>query len=148
MKNPFQFGSVVGGDTFCNRKKEMADIQRAMQNGDRLFVYSERRLGKTSLVRLAMEGLPKKQFIAAYVDLLGTDDEGSFAAAVARALRRPGTLRPSRLAGDVGYQRFARPQGIALTRPAVWSNSCSTTSGLACCWNSTPTVAAPGAPWA
>src|SRR5438128_10514698 len=107
MKNPFQFGSVVGGDTFCNRKKEMADIQRAMQNGDRLFVYSERRLGKTSLVRIATEGLPKKQFIAAYVDLLGTDDEGSFAAAVARALAQSMASRAEKML-EIARNFFSR----------------------------------------
>jgi hypothetical protein len=25
MKNPFQYGGVVSGDAFCNRKKEVED---------------------------------------------------------------------------------------------------------------------------
>jgi hypothetical protein len=61
MKNPFQYGGVVSGDSFCNRKKELADLLRAMENGEKLFVYSERRFGKTSLVRFALDKLPKKQ---------------------------------------------------------------------------------------
>jgi len=51
MKNPFQYGGVVSGDAFCNRKQEVEDLLRAMENGEKLFVYSERRFGKTSLVR-------------------------------------------------------------------------------------------------
>jgi len=66
MKNPFQYGGVVSGDTFCNRKKELADLLRAMENGEKLFVYSERRFGKTSLVRFALDKLPKKQYLKTY----------------------------------------------------------------------------------
>ena len=54
MKNPFQYGDAVGGDAFCNRRKEVGDLLRAMENGEKLFVYSERRFGKTSLVRFAL----------------------------------------------------------------------------------------------
>ena len=83
MINPFKYGGVVGKDAFCNRKKEIADIVQSMKNGDRLFVYSERRMGKTSLLRLALNKLPKKQYIRVYVDLWPTDDVASFTATVA-----------------------------------------------------------------
>jgi hypothetical protein len=43
MKNPFQYGGVVRGDAFCNRREEVGDLLRAMENGEKLFVYSERR---------------------------------------------------------------------------------------------------------
>ena len=86
MKNPFQYGGVVSGDSFCNRKKELADLLRAMGNGEKLFVYSERRFGKTSLVRFALDKLPKKQCFSAYVDLWPTDGPLSFATAMAKAI--------------------------------------------------------------
>jgi len=35
MKNPFQYGDVVGGDAFCNRRKEVGDLLRAMENGEK-----------------------------------------------------------------------------------------------------------------
>ena len=57
-----------------------------MENGDRLFLYSERRLGKTSLVKLALSRLPKKDFLWAYVDLWPTDSEASFATSIAKAI--------------------------------------------------------------
>ena len=86
MKNPFEYGGVVSGEAFCNRKRELADLLRAMENGEKLFVFSERRYGKTSLVRAALRKLPRKNFISAYVDLWPTDSEATFVAAVARAI--------------------------------------------------------------
>ena len=68
MKNPFEYGGVVSGDAFCNRRKELAEMLRAMKNAEKLFVLSERRYGKTSLVRAALGKLPKREFISAYVD--------------------------------------------------------------------------------
>ncbi len=51
MVNPFKYGGIVGNGSFCNREKELADLKKMMENGDRLFLYSERHLGKTSLVK-------------------------------------------------------------------------------------------------
>ncbi len=86
MKNPFKYGGVISGDAFCNRKDELSDLVRAMKNGQNLFVYSERRTGKTSLVLRALQELPKKQYLTAYVDLWPTDGELSFATATANAI--------------------------------------------------------------
>jgi hypothetical protein len=54
MRNPFEYGGMVSGEAFCNRGKETSDLVRAMENGEKLFVFSERRFGKTSLVRAAL----------------------------------------------------------------------------------------------
>src|SRR5688500_8830154 len=86
MKNPFQYGVVIGSEQFCNRKRERADLLRAMENGDKLFVYSERRVDKTSLLRLVLNRLPIRSYLAAYVDHWPTDGEESFVTAVARGL--------------------------------------------------------------
>jgi uncharacterized protein len=86
MKNPFEYGGVVSGDAFCNREKETADLLRAMDNHEKLFVFSERRFGKTSLVRNALGKLPKKRYTCAYVDLWPTDSEATFVTAVAKAI--------------------------------------------------------------
>jgi len=86
MMNPFRYGGVVDKDAFCNRTTELGDLSRAMQQDERLFVYSERRLGKTSLVRLAMNDLPRPENVPVYVDLWPTDGEASFIQTTARAL--------------------------------------------------------------
>ncbi|MBU1699010.1 MAG: ATP-binding protein [Candidatus Eisenbacteria bacterium] len=84
--NPFQHSALARKGAFCNRKKELREIRRSMENGDRAFIYSERRLGKTSLVKLALSGLPKEEFLGAYIDLWPTDDEESFIIAMARGI--------------------------------------------------------------
>ena len=84
--NPFSYGGVVSGEDFCNRRQELQDIARAMQNGERLFVYADRRMGKTSLVRKAAATLPKAGYISVYVDLWATDGETAFTATYARAI--------------------------------------------------------------
>ena len=86
MKNPFEYGGVVSGSAFCNREREVAELVRAMENSEKLFVYSERRYGKTSLVHAALEKLPKKAHLCAYVDLWPTDSEAGFVTAVAKAI--------------------------------------------------------------
>jgi len=63
MKNPFQYGNIVGKDSFCNRKKEIVELKRVIENSGRAFVYSERRFGKTSLVKLVLPALPQNQYI-------------------------------------------------------------------------------------
>ena len=86
MRNPFEYGGVVSGDAFCNRQQELAALRRAMENAEKLFVFSERRYGKTSLVRKALGKLPKKGWLCAYVDLWPTDSEATFVTAVAKAI--------------------------------------------------------------
>ena len=107
MKNPFQYGGIVEGAAFCNRKKELADLTAAFENSEKLFLYSERRLGKTSLVHTALRQLPRGHYASAYIDLWPTDGELSFVAATARAI----TESMSNTAGqllDMAKQLFSR----------------------------------------
>src|SRR5260370_12124626 len=86
MKNPFEYGGVVSGEAFCNREKELRHVARAMENGERLCVYWERRYGKSWLARGALSKLPKKNYVCAYVDLWPTDSEAAFVTTVAKAI--------------------------------------------------------------
>jgi len=86
MKNPFEYGGVVSGNAFCDREKEVTDLLRAIENNEKLFVFSERRYGKTSLVRTALGKLAKKGCLSAYVALWPTDSEATFITATAKAI--------------------------------------------------------------
>jgi len=86
MRNPFEYGGVVEGDAFCNRTTERVDLARAIRNHEKLFVFSERRFGKTSLVQAVLAGLSKRSTVCAYVDLWPTDNEATFVAALAKAI--------------------------------------------------------------
>jgi hypothetical protein len=84
MRNPFRYGQIVGPEAFCDRERERADLTRAMENGEHLFVFSERRMGKTSLVQRVLDDLPADRFLKLYVDLWPTDSAGSFARRLAQ----------------------------------------------------------------
>lgn len=107
MNNPFRYGGIVDGQAFCNRKKELADLTAAAGNSEKLFLYSERRLGKTSLVRAALRQLPKGRYAAAYVDLWPTDGEASFVTATARAVAESMSSTAGQLL-DFATQFFSR----------------------------------------
>jgi len=107
MKNPFQYGGIVERAAFCNRKRELADLIAAIENSEKLFLYSERRLGKTSLVHTALRQLPKARYASAYVDLWPTDGELSFAAATARAIAESMSGTAGQLL-EVAKQLFSR----------------------------------------
>jgi len=85
MRNPFQYGGVVSGDSFCNRTQEAIDLRRSVENAEKLFVYSERRLGKTSLIRKVLAELPAQDYLTVYIDLWPTDGETSFVLTCAKA---------------------------------------------------------------
>ncbi len=90
MTNPFQYGGIVTEDAFCNREKETRDLLRAAQNGERLLVYAERRMGKTSLVRRVLNALPRAEYLTVYIDLWATSGTDSFVEAVAKAVTEAG----------------------------------------------------------
>lgn len=50
MEDPFNFGEVVIRENFCNRAKKIEDITRCIQSSQNIFIYANRRIGKTSLV--------------------------------------------------------------------------------------------------
>jgi hypothetical protein len=95
--NPFRYGGIVGPDAFCNRKQEMTDLRRAAENGERLFVYAERRMGKTSLMKRVLQRLDRKKYIGIYVDLWPTDGLDSFTAALAKGLAEGAETRADRM---------------------------------------------------
>lgn len=90
ITNPFHYGRIVEGGAFCNRTKELAELDRACRNCNSIFLYSERRLGKTSLVSKVLGNLPKDEFVTVYIDLWPTYGEDSFTLTVAKAIAEAG----------------------------------------------------------
>lgn len=78
MKNPFTIGIVHGGEGFCDRVKERADLLRYAHNGSNVVLCSPRRYGKSSLVTLVLDDLRKEGFLTAYVDLFPVSSEHDF----------------------------------------------------------------------
>ena len=60
MENPFVFGEIVKQRHFVDREKELQNLIRDLADGQKLFLLSPRRFGKSSLVSLALLKLEKR----------------------------------------------------------------------------------------
>lgn len=68
MENPFYYGTTVSGKSFTNRKQEIKEILADIKSGQNLFIYSPRRYGKTSLIKVVLGKLKKERFATIYLD--------------------------------------------------------------------------------
>jgi hypothetical protein len=59
-QNPFIFGEVIDDDKFVNRTLELSRLVRDLSDGQKVFLLSPRRFGKSSLVSVAMLKLRKR----------------------------------------------------------------------------------------
>ncbi len=60
MDNPFVFGEIVEQRHFVDRDKELQNLVRDLADGQKMFLLSPRRFGKSSLVSLALLKLEKR----------------------------------------------------------------------------------------
>ena len=80
MGNPFAYSNYVTGDSFCNRKKEIAEMLRYIKGSQNVLLYSHRRHGKSSLIRQVFNEIERKnlKIRAMHVELYGTISEKDF----------------------------------------------------------------------
>jgi hypothetical protein len=60
IPNPFVYGEIIDDDNFVNRTQELAHLVRDLADGQKVFLLSPRRFGKSSLVSMAMMKLRKR----------------------------------------------------------------------------------------
>jgi len=58
--NPFIFGEIIDDENFVNRTTELRNLVRDLADGQKVFLLSPRRFGKSSLVAMAMLKLKKR----------------------------------------------------------------------------------------
>jgi len=88
MENPFKYGGIVRGPYFADRKGELNELVREMNNLSRVFLISPRRLGKTCLLFNLMDKLHDLEFATAYLDLNAYPDVRSLAATLTHLTSR------------------------------------------------------------
>lgn len=59
MINPFVFGKIVDLPNFCNRKKEIAELDLNIKNGFSVWLFAPRRYGKSSLIKQTFKNTPR-----------------------------------------------------------------------------------------
>jgi len=77
MNSPFQYGKVVEGDAFTNRKKELKWLLSNFDNNINTTLLSPRRWGKSSLVRRAAKTAANGK-IFCFIDLFNVRNETEF----------------------------------------------------------------------
>jgi len=86
--NPFQFGTIVSGENFCNREEELSSLKSYIRDGYSVWLYSPRRYGKSSLIQKAFSEIEGVKTI--YFDLYNVksldDFSKKYAALIAQNL--------------------------------------------------------------
>jgi uncharacterized protein len=86
MDNPFVYGEVVPGDAFVGRDSELERLTTDLGGGQKVFLISPRRYGKSSLIRHALAALARRGALTVDVTVSSYSSYLSFLEGYARAL--------------------------------------------------------------
>ncbi len=89
--NPFIYGEVVTADAFADRESERERLARDLAAGQKVFLISPRRYGKSSLVRDVLRNLAREGVLTVEVTVAASSSYVGFLEAYARALVAAGT---------------------------------------------------------
>jgi len=101
--NPFVYGEIVTAAAFADREEEREHLARDLASGQKVFLISPRRYGKTSLVRDVMRTLARQQILTIEVTVASSSSYIGFLEAYAQALLAADTpvARIKRWASDL-----------------------------------------------
>ena len=84
--NPFVYGEVVTSAAFADREHERERLTRDLGEGQKVFLISPRRYGKSSLIRDVMGRLAARRVLTVEVTVAASSSYVGFLQAYARAL--------------------------------------------------------------
>src|ERR671910_3104864 len=84
--NPFVYGEIVTAAAFADREEERARLGADLAAGQKVFLISPRRYGKSSLVRDVMRGLARQNILTVEVTVAASSSYIGFLESYARAL--------------------------------------------------------------
>ena len=85
-QNPFVYGEVVPASAFVDRVAELDRLVRDLAAGQKVFLISPRRYGKSSLVRRALAAMSQKGALTVEVTVSSFSSYVAFLEGYARAL--------------------------------------------------------------
>jgi uncharacterized protein len=102
-ENPFVYGEIVTAAAFADREAERERLAQDLQAGQKIFLISPRRYGKSSLVRDVMRGLARRKILTVEVTVSASSSYVGFLESYARALvaAETPTNRLRRWAGEL-----------------------------------------------
>jgi AAA+ ATPase superfamily predicted ATPase len=86
MDNPFVYGEVVPGEAFVDREAELDRLVADLGSGQKVFLISPRRYGKSSLIRQALEALRRRGALAIELTVSSYSSYIAFLEGYARAV--------------------------------------------------------------
>lgn len=86
MQNPFVYGEIVPDEAFVDREAELDRLAGDLTAGQKVFLISPRRYGKSSLVRQALNTLSRRGSLTVEVTVSSYSSYLSFLEGFARAL--------------------------------------------------------------
>ena len=86
VTNPFVYGEVVPASAFVDREEELARLTADLRNGQKVFLISPRRFGKSSLVRQALRSAARGGALTVEVTVSSYSSYVAFLEGYARAL--------------------------------------------------------------
>ncbi len=125
MTNPFVYGEVVPASAFVDREEELARLTADLRNGQKIFLISPRRFGKSSLVRQALRSAQRGGALTVELTVSSYSSYVAFLEGYARALvgvesrldRARSWLRD--LLSDVRPEVRLQPDGTGKSQLAV-----------------------------
>jgi hypothetical protein len=85
-ENPFVYGEIVTAGAFANRDLERERLSADLAAGQKVFLISPRRYGKSSLIRDVMRSLARQRIVTVEVTVAASSSYVGFLEAYARAL--------------------------------------------------------------
>src|SRR5579884_4534856 len=86
MTNPFVYGEVVPASAFVDRVAELDRLVGDLAAGQKVFLISPRRYGKSSLIRRALAAMQRRGAIAVEITVASFSSYVAFLEGYARAL--------------------------------------------------------------
>ena len=111
MLNPFVYGEIVPGEAFTDREVELDRLVNDLGAGQKVFLISPRRYGKSSLIRQALAALSRRGALTVDVTVSAYSSYVAFLEGYARALASIETPR------DRARQWIS--EAITSTRPEI-----------------------------
>jgi hypothetical protein len=86
LANPFVYGEIVTSAAFADREDERDHLVRDLAEGQKIFLISPRRYGKSSLIRDVMRKLARDHVVTVEVTVAASSSYVAFLEAYAKAL--------------------------------------------------------------
>jgi hypothetical protein len=86
VENPFVYGEVVPGDAFVDREVELDRLITDLAGGQKVFLISPRRYGKSSLIRQALAALSRRAALTVDITVSSYSSYLAFLEGYARGL--------------------------------------------------------------